>query len=109
MDMQKQTLLVQISSLEKKYEDIVPTSHNVDIPVVTRKEYSLLDISEDGFVSLMDPITGEPKEDLRLPDYPENLAADLTTKFEEGAFLLVQVIKALNHEQIVSFKEDTNA
>uniref|UniRef100_K3ZXZ3 Eukaryotic translation initiation factor 5A n=1 Tax=Setaria italica TaxID=4555 RepID=K3ZXZ3_SETIT len=34
----------------KKLEDIVPSSHNCDVPHVNRTEYQLIDISEDGFV-----------------------------------------------------------
>lgn len=55
---------------DKKYEDSAPTSHNVDVPNVTRKEYSLLDIGSDGFVTLMQD-DGSPKEDLKMPDDPE--------------------------------------
>jgi len=38
---------------DRKYEDICPTSHNVDVPHVTKREYPVLDISDDGFCSLM--------------------------------------------------------
>ena len=55
---------------DKKYEDSAPTSHNVDCPVVTRKEFNLLDIGADGFVSLMFE-DGTTKEDLKVPDDPE--------------------------------------
>jgi hypothetical protein len=34
---------------------------------VTRKEYQLIDISADGFASLMDVESGEAKDDLKLP------------------------------------------
>ncbi|KAF5958566.1 hypothetical protein HYC85_005791 [Camellia sinensis] len=34
----------------KKLEDIVPSSHNCDVPHVARTDYQLIDISEDGFV-----------------------------------------------------------
>ena len=40
----------------KKMEDIVPTSHSTSVPNVKRVEYTLLDISDDGFLSLL---TGE--------------------------------------------------
>ncbi|PWZ24670.1 Eukaryotic translation initiation factor 5A [Zea mays] len=50
----------------KKLEDIVPSSHNCDIPHVNRTEYQLIDISEDGFVSLLTS-DGNTKDDLRLP------------------------------------------
>jgi translation initiation factor 5A len=37
----------------KKLEDIVPTSHSTSVPNVARIEYTLLDISDDGFLSLL--------------------------------------------------------
>ncbi|KAL8248581.1 hypothetical protein R6Q59_005449 [Mikania micrantha] len=50
----------------KKLEDIVPSSHNCDVPHVNRTDYQLIDISEDGFVSLLTE-SGGTKDDLRLP------------------------------------------
>ncbi|CAL9170503.1 unnamed protein product [Musa hybrid cultivar] len=50
----------------KKLEDIVPSSHNCDVPHVNRTDYQLIDISEDGFVSLLME-NGNTKDDLRLP------------------------------------------
>jgi len=35
----------------KKMEDLSPSSHNVDVPHVSRTDYTLLDITDDGFVS----------------------------------------------------------
>lgn len=52
----------------KKLEDICPSTHNMDCPVVKRKEYQLLSINEDGFISLMDLESCDTKDDLRLPE-----------------------------------------
>ncbi|KAK8948618.1 Eukaryotic translation initiation factor 5A-4 [Platanthera zijinensis] len=50
----------------KKLEDIVPSSHNCDVPHVNRTDYQLIDISSDGFISLLTE-NGNTKDDLRLP------------------------------------------
>ncbi|PHU04695.1 Eukaryotic translation initiation factor 5A-1 [Capsicum chinense] len=50
----------------KKLEDVVPCSHNSDVPHVTITDYQLIDISEDGFVSLLIE-NGNTEDDLRFP------------------------------------------
>ena len=68
----------------KKYEDCCPTSHNMMVPNVTRQEYSLLNLDDEGYLSLMEE-TGKMKEDLKLPEEidPE-LAALIKKMFAEG-------------------------
>ena len=93
---------------KKKYEDIIPATHTAHIPVVTRKDYDLIDISDDGFMTLMDE-DGETKEDLKLPENPENYARELTQAFEAaseaGKGISVSVCSAMGHEQVMSHKE----
>src|SRR5690242_1297833 len=36
----------------KKYEDLCPSTHNMDVPIVNRQEYTLLDVDGD-YLSLM--------------------------------------------------------
>ena len=88
----------------KKLEDMIPSTHTTNVPIVKRTEYTLMDISDDGFVTLMDE-NGETREDLTLPDYPDNYANELKKEFQEKQ-LLVTVLKACGKEQIVSHKED---
>lgn len=88
----------------KKLEDMVPSTHGTTVPVVSRTEYTLVDIAEDGFVTLMDE-NGETREDLKLPDFPDNYADEIKKDFEEKQ-LLVTVLKACGKEQIMSHKED---
>ena len=57
---------------DKNYEDMAPSSHNMYVPNVAKNEYSLLDVNEDGFLTLMLE-SGETKEDLKIDDPVVNL------------------------------------
>ncbi|KAJ8510117.1 hypothetical protein OPV22_000551 [Ensete ventricosum] len=87
----------------KKLEDIVPSSHNCDVPHVTRTDYQLIDISEDGFVSLLTE-NGNTKDDLRLPT-DETLLSQIKDGFAEGKDMVVTVMTAMGEEQICALKD----
>ena len=86
----------------KKYEEICPSTHNMEVPVVNRTEYTLLDITDEGFVSLMLP-DGSTKEDLRLPE--GDIGDNIRSAFDDGKEVLCCVTSAMGTEQILSFKE----
>nr|AZL94370.1 putative N-acetyl-beta glucosaminidase [Nephromyces sp. MMRI]AZL94371.1 putative N-acetyl-beta glucosaminidase [Nephromyces sp. MMRI] len=92
----------------KKYEDICPTSHNMEVPVVKRFELQLIDITSDGFCTLLLD-NGETKDDLVLPKDSEGNYDDVSkaikTNFENGKAILVTVLAACGTEKIVSSKE----
>lgn len=85
----------------KKYEDISPSTHNMDVPVVTRSEYALINV-DDGFMSLMSA-DGATKDDIKVPEgeLGEKLAAD----FDDGKELVVSVLAAMGQEACISYKE----
>lgn len=90
----------------KKYEDLTPSSHNCEVPNINRAEYSLIDINEEGYVTLMDD-TGGTREDLVLPKGTEEmdkLAETLKEQFGEGLEIVVTVVKAMGDEMISSSK-----
>ncbi|KAL3353035.1 hypothetical protein AABB24_020832, partial [Solanum stoloniferum] len=87
----------------KKLEDIVPSSHNCDVPHVNRTDYQLIDISEDGFVSLLTE-NGNTKDDLRLPT-DDALLTQVKGGFEEGKDLVLSVMSAMGEEQICAVKD----
>jgi translation initiation factor 5A len=88
----------------KKYEDICPSTHNMEVPIVKRNEYQLLDIDDDGYCSLLTE-SGETKDDLQVPK--DEVGEKLLAAYKEGSSLIVTVLGAMGHEQIMSFKEDS--
>jgi translation initiation factor 5A len=49
---------------------------------------------------------GNCREDVRLPDYPDNFAREIQQAFESGKSLIVSVMSAMGHDQIIAMKEE---
>ncbi|XP_037603133.1 eukaryotic translation initiation factor 5A-2 [Sebastes umbrosus] len=84
----------------KKIEDICPSTHNMDVPNVIRKEFTLVNI-EDEFLSLMDD-NGEMRDDLKLP--AGDLGKEIQKRFDQGETLMISVLNAMKEEMAVSCK-----
>eukprot|EP00877_Chromochloris_zofingiensis_P013379 jgi/Chrzof1/8295/Cz03g05070.t1 len=90
----------------KKYEEMTPSSHNMEVPNISRTEYTLLDVNEEGFVTLMAE-NGDTREDLSLPkgtDESDKLAEQIRDMYSNGQELVVSVLKAMGEEMINSVK-----
>ncbi|KAG8762736.1 Eukaryotic translation initiation factor 5A [Ceratobasidium sp. 428] len=85
----------------KKLEDISPSTHNMDVPNVSRTEYALVNVDE-GFLNLMTQ-DGTPKDDVKVPE--GDLGKQIQTDFEDGKELLVTIVAAMGEEQAISCKE----
>jgi translation initiation factor 5A len=85
----------------KKYEDICPSTHNMDVPNVSRNEFQLVDISDDGFLSLMEG-NGDVRDDIKVPD--SDVGKEIKDKFEKGDEVLVTILKAMGEELAISCK-----
>jgi translation initiation factor 5A len=84
----------------KKYEDICPSTHNMNVPNVSRTDLQLIDI-DDGFLSLMQD-NGEVRDDLKIPE--GDLGKEIKEKFENGDNFMVTVLKAVDDECVVGMK-----
>mmetsp|Transcript_2123 Transcript_2123/g.7089 ORF Transcript_2123/g.7089 Transcript_2123/m.7089 type:complete len:155 (+) Transcript_2123:18-482(+) len=84
----------------KKLEDLSPSTHNMDVPNVTRVDYPLINIDDD-FMSLLCE-SGDLKEDLKVPD--NDLGKEITEKFEAGEEFQVTVISAMGEEAAIGLK-----
>lgn len=86
----------------KKYEDMSPSTHNMIVPVVSRQEYTVVNIEDDGYLTLMDE-NGETREDLNC-EHNLTLFAEIEKKFNDGDDFMVSVTKAMDREQIMAIK-----
>jgi translation initiation factor 5A len=85
----------------KKYEDLSPSTHNMDVPNINRQEYQLLNI-DDGYLNLMTQ-EGNTKDDVKLPE--GDLGEKIQEEFDEGKDLLVTVVTAMGEEHALTYKE----
>lgn len=93
----------------KKYEDMCPSTHNMDCPNVNRKEYQLLDLDQDNNnVSVLEE-NGNTKDDLNIPldsnGNPEEWCAEMFKMFEDGDSILVTVLSSMGQEKLVACKK----
>eukprot|EP01127_Copromyxa_protea_P019251 TRINITY_DN61_c0_g1_i1.p2 TRINITY_DN61_c0_g1~~TRINITY_DN61_c0_g1_i1.p2 ORF type:complete len:153 (-),score=49.02 TRINITY_DN61_c0_g1_i1:26-484(-) len=88
---------------EKKHEELCGSTQNMDVPTVTRTDFQLIDLDEEGNVTYMDE-KDEVHSDLRLPAYCESdatLSAQIREKFEDGdGTIFITVVKAMGMEAI---------
>ena len=91
----------------KKLEDIVPSSHGTTVPNVFKSEYSLLDIGDEDYLTLMSD-DGETREDLKMPTYPEELESQIRDGFDKGEQLILGVVKSMGEEHVMSCKKDNS-
>jgi len=98
----------------KKLEDICPSTHNMLVPNVLRKEYQVIDFDAGagGFFTLMDD-NGETREDLRhtpvcAVETVEEVEKITTAAEEKGDTVLATVWKALDEEYIKELKTKSN-
>merc|ERR1712190_331730 len=83
--------------------DIFTSTHNMDVPNVSRKDYQLLDV-DDGFLSLMDD-SGETREDLKVPE--GDIGEECKAATSEGRDILCTVLSACGEEAVIATKVNT--
>merc|ERR1711978_374004 len=88
----------------RKYEDICPSTHNMDVPNVSRKDYQLLDCSDDGYLSLMDD-SGDTREDLKIPE--GDIGEECKNATADGRDIMCTVLSACGEEAVIATKVNT--
>ncbi|CAF9933934.1 MAG: Eukaryotic translation initiation factor 5A [Heterodermia speciosa] len=85
----------------KKYEELSPAHANVEVPVVTKREFLVLLVErEGGWLSLWDREKGETKDDLKVPEGEVGERIERLWRGEEGE-VFVTVLGAMGREMVV--------
>lgn len=102
----------------KKYEDICPSTHNMEVPHVKREEYTVIDVNADGYFSLMDS-SSDVRDDLKFDksycvvdnvsladdaDALNTLRNKVQQALDDDKDVLVQVVSALDDEKVMSVR-----
>merc|ERR1711907_1255 len=90
----------------KKYEDICPSTHSMNVPNVKRTEYELVDIDDEGFMSLMDD-DGNTRDDIKLRDGVD-IDEEIRKKFEAEETFKVIIQAAMGMEAPIDVKNLAN-
>ena len=95
----KQILIITIAY---RYEDICPSTHNMDVPHVKREDYQLTDIDDEYLVLMND--NGDLREDLKIPE--GDLGTQLRSEYDGGKELLVSNLTTINNQFNLSIVND---
>jgi len=87
----------------KKLEDICPSTHNMEVPNVKRKDYQLIGV-EDDFLSLMDD-NGDTRDDLKCPD--DEIGEEIRAAIADEKDIMCTVLSALKEECVIATKANT--
>ncbi|KPV72011.1 uncharacterized protein RHOBADRAFT_65676 [Rhodotorula graminis WP1] len=85
---------------QKKYEDLSPSTHNMDVPHVVRNEYQLVNIDE-GFLNLLTQDGGE-KNDVKVPE--DKVGDEIQKAFDDGEDIIVTITSAMGEEHCLGWK-----
>merc|ERR1719197_933924 len=95
-------------------EELCPSTHSIDVPVVTKKDWSITGLQDGTYVCLMDD-DGEMREDLQLPNVTyktddDQKASDLILEYcamvDEGSNIEIYctVLAAVGQEKITDIR-----
>ena len=82
----------------KAYEDSSPTRATIAVPRVTKRDLFLMDVTPEGYASLLDEATGAARADLQLPAPGARLRARIEAALGAGLEVTVVVTAARRGE-----------
>ena len=85
----------------KKYEDICPSTHNMQAPKVNREECQAIGIDDDDFVTL---VMNEGERDIKATD--SDIADKIREMIDDEGSCLATVLSSMGQEKIITCKKE---
>lgn len=86
--------------------DMLPASQGTEVPIVTKSDWEIIDINEEGELTLMDE-AGNQKVDINLPGYPEGMGEEIRAAWNDGENTVTVTIQAAcGEQQIIAYKKE---
>ncbi|PUU82016.1 translation protein SH3-like domain-containing protein [Tuber borchii] len=89
----------------KKLEELCPSTHNMDVPNVSRTEYQFSYIDDD-YLHLIKQ-DGSEKNDVKVPD--GEIGDRIREAEDQGKDILITIISAMGEEAAISLKDAPKA
>jgi translation initiation factor 5A len=88
----------------RRYEDVRPIGHMIMVPNVTKKDYLVVNIEEDRYMTLLNEDTCVTRNDIEISE-DSDIGREILDRFNDGnGQIKVTVLKALGEEQIIACK-----
>ncbi|XP_067663196.1 eukaryotic translation initiation factor 5A-like [Haliotis asinina] len=87
----------------KKYEDVCPSTHNMNVPHVSRIEYQVIDMDSDGYLSLMDDKSGT-RDDMKVSEKDVEMRKEFEARLKDDVPPIAIVLKAMDEEVVIGIK-----
>ena len=87
----------------KKYEVIYSSTKDVPVPIITKKDYQLIDLVYENDITYSSLYSmGQTIDHIKLPQ--NEMGEQIKNNFDKGDDLTITVMSVLSNEIIVSFK-----
>jgi len=87
----------------KKYDELCQSTHQMEVPDVNKYEMTVIDVTDDGFLSLMSEDGKDTRNDLKIPQ--GEVGEKLSSLFNEDKSLVVTIQSSMGEEMVVAVKE----
>ena len=89
-----------------KHEGFFPSTHKVPVPNVSRTEFQVVNVSSDGFVSVLTEKL-QLRSDIKVPT--GDLGEEIIERFDNGDALTVTLFECLGRTVVIGVKTDETA